>query len=104
MQNYAHTLLVLRGKKYALVVLGLLSTITLIWIITIIFSTQTNSSVDKNVLKATTSLKPYFNTQALQVIGQKTNLSDEELDNFKIRIFETDSKTKEKTIQIIENN
>lgn len=103
MQNYNHTLLVLRGKNYALVVLGLLSTITLIWIITIIFSTQTTSTVDERVRKATSSLKPYFNTQILEKIPQREDLSDEELTNFKIRVFETDTKTKEKTIQVIES-
>lgn len=102
MQNYTKTLLALRGKKYALIVLSLLSVCALIWTIIMLFNTQTESKIDKQIISATQALKPHFNTQALQVMAGRANFSDDELKNFKVRVFEYDLKTKEKRLLVIE--
>lgn len=102
MQNYTKTLLALRGKKYALIVLSLLSLSIFIWTMIVIFATQLETSVEKKVKTATIPLKPFFNTEILAKMSEKKHFTVEELTNFKVRVFEYDQDSREKRLQIIE--
>ena len=101
---YQQNLLALKGKKYVLIVLSLLFLGAIIWAGIALLSSQMESSVDKKVLQAAKTLKPYLNTTVVEEIGKKTEFSEEELKNFNVRIFNYDPKTREKNIQIIDNS
>jgi len=76
----------------------------IIWVMMSLFSTQKKSSVDTKVIELAKPLKPTLDVVALSKINDKTEFTNEELEKFPIRIFSYDTKTKTKSLQIIEPN